>query len=220
MNILENLIYRDRFILVLNKPSGIPVHQGPSKKTSLEDFFKDLCFELPRPPSLAHRLDADTSGVLILGRHRKALRRLGELFRNNRIEKTYLAIVERTPVESEGTISLPIFKENSKTNGWKIVIDHNFGQESITYYKILKQLADGKALLELKPKTGRTHQLRVHCQAMGWPIVGDSLYGSGNREAGDKLFLHAYKIKIPLYPKKDDIELTAELPNYFNEFLK
>lgn len=217
MDILKTLIYRDGLILVLNKPSGIPVHKGPSKKESLEDYFDDLRFGLPRAPSLAHRLDADTSGVLILGRHRKALRRLGELFRNNRIDKTYLAIVEKTPVESEGIINLPIFKENSKTKGWKIIIDHNFGQESVTYYKILNQLPDGKALIEFKPQTGRTHQLRVHAQAMGWPIVGDSLYGSGTRE--DKLLLHAHKIKIPLYPKKDDIEITAELPEYFKNLV-
>ncbi|MDX1949341.1 MAG: RluA family pseudouridine synthase, partial [Rickettsiales bacterium] len=187
MNIQDLVIFKDPFIIALNKPSGIAVHKGPSNRECLEDYFDKLCYDLPRPPALAHRLDADTSGILVLGRHGKALKRLGEFFRNKRIEKTYLAIVEKTPEHPEGTIDLPIFKKNSKTKGWRIVIDKNFGQPSISHYKVLKTLEGGKALLELKPETGRTHQLRVHCQAMGWPIVGDSLYGTNSQHPADLL---------------------------------
>ncbi len=228
MNIQDLVIFKDPFIIALNKPAGLPVHKGPSKREALEDYFGQLCYDLPRPPSLAHRLDADTSGVLILGRHRKALRRLGEFFRNKRIDKTYLAIVEKTPENLEGTINLPIFKKNSKNKGWKIVIDKNFGQPAISHYKVLQNLPEGRALLELKPETGRTHQLRVHCQAMGWPIVGDSLYGKDidsnsenkpvlNNKNNQKLLLHAYNIKIPLYMNKDAISITAPIPKYFGD---
>src|SRR5256885_10303084 len=106
--IVARLIYRDGLMLVLDKPAGIAVHKGPKGGASLEDFFEHLRFGLPRPPALAHRLDRDTSGCLVLGRHRKALAHLGALFKHGRVGKTYWAIVEGGPEADAGGIDLPL----------------------------------------------------------------------------------------------------------------
>src|SRR6266487_59623 len=110
--IVDRLIYRDGLMLVIDKPAGLAVHKGPKGGESLEDYFGALRFGLPRPPALAHRLDRDTSGCLVLGRHRKATASLGLLFKHGRISKTYWAVVEGGPVEDEGTIDLPLGRLN------------------------------------------------------------------------------------------------------------
>src|SRR5213078_4685707 len=108
--IVARLIYRDGLMLVIDKPAGLPVHKGPEGGESLEDYFGALSFGLPRPPALAHRLDRDTSGCLVLGRHRKALARLGRLFASGKVEKTYWAVVEGILATEEGRIDLPLQK--------------------------------------------------------------------------------------------------------------
>lgn len=207
---LDRLLYRDGLILIINKPHGIPVHAGPKGGENMEDYFHHLKFGLPRPPFLAHRLDRDTSGCLILGRHPKALRRMGKLFESGRVEKTYWAIVEGRPPQDQGIIDASLEKVKTP-KGWSMKIsDH--GQKAITEYKILDH-KNGLSWLELSPKTGRTHQLRVHCQHLGCPIVGDWMYGTKKTLAGDPLLhLHARSVIIPLYPSKDPIEATAPPP--------
>src|SRR5262247_4105534 len=106
--IVARLIYRDGLMLVLDKPAGLAVHKGPKGGTSLEDYFDALRFGLPRPPSLAHRLDRDTSGCLVLGRHRKALATLGKLFKHGNVGKTYWAVVEGGPEADEGRIDMAL----------------------------------------------------------------------------------------------------------------
>ncbi|HXP04660.1 MAG TPA: RNA pseudouridine synthase, partial [Stellaceae bacterium] len=160
----------------------------------------------PRPPALAHRLDRDTSGCLVLGRHPKALRRLGRLFAEGKVEKTYWAIVAGIPAEPNGVIDAPLKKETRRT-GWRMEIDPA-GQRAVTEYRVLGT-ADGRAWLELKPRTGRTHQIRVHCAALGCPVVGDTTYGG---PAGAPLQLHARAISIPLYPARPAVEVTSPVP--------
>src|SRR6266550_4769652 len=106
--IVARLVYRDGLMLVIDKPAGVAVHKGPKGGASLEDYFDALRFGLPRAPALAHRLDRDTSGCLVLGRHRKALAELGRLFKTGRIGKTYWAVVEGAPAEQEGRIELSL----------------------------------------------------------------------------------------------------------------
>lgn len=113
-NIQSLILYRDAMMLVLNKPAGIAVHAGAKKNDSLDAYFKELQFGLPRLPALAHRLDKDTSGCLVLGRHAEALRRLGHLFQNNQIQKTYWAIVKGHLAEKEGIIDLPLAPQSDK----------------------------------------------------------------------------------------------------------
>jgi tRNA pseudouridine32 synthase/23S rRNA pseudouridine746 synthase len=202
----DRILYRDGLMLVIDKPAGIPVHAGPRGGPNLEAGFDALRFGLPRPPALAHRLDRDTSGCLVLGRHPKALRRLGRLFAEGKVGKIYWAIVAGIPVEPRGVIDAPLKKETRRT-GWRIEIDPT-GQRAITEYRVLGA-ADGRAWLELKPRTGRTHQIRVHCAAFGCPVVGDTTYGG---PAGVPLQLHARAISVPLYPAKPAIQVTAPVP--------
>lgn len=212
--IQDRVIYRDGLMLVLNKPAGFAVHPGPGKDPNLQPWFQHLRYGLPRDPSIAHRLDKDTSGCLILGRHAKPLRRLNDLFAKNRVEKTYWAIVHGTPPAATGDIALPLVRKR---------LPHSFGfrmevalaaegdpeaQEAHTAYKVLGA-AERFSWLELKPTTGRTHQLRVHCAALGCPIVGDEKYGQKND--GQPLHLHARAVAVPLYPNKEAIYVEAPL---------
>ncbi len=193
-------------MLVIDKPAGIPVHAGPRGGPNLEAGFGALRFGLPRPPALAHRLDRDTSGCLVLGRHPKALRRLGRLFAEGKVEKTYWAVVAGIPAEPSGVIDAPLKKE-TRRSGWRMEVDPA-GQRAVTEYRVLGT-AEGRAWLELKPRTGRTHQIRVHCAALRCPVVGDTTYGG---PAGVPLQLHARAISIPLYPARPAIAVTAPVP--------
>jgi tRNA pseudouridine32 synthase/23S rRNA pseudouridine746 synthase/23S rRNA pseudouridine1911/1915/1917 synthase len=206
-SLADRVLYRDGLILVIDKPAGIAVHPGPGGGPHLESGFEALRFGRPQPPRLAHRLDRDTSGCLVLGRHAKALRRLGALFSGGLVEKVYWAIVDGRPPETEGRIESGL-KKLTRGTGWRMVVDPE-GQRAVTDYRMLG--ADGgRAWLELHPRTGRTHQLRVHCAALGCPVVGDPVYGS--RQTGESLLLYARAIKLPLYPARRPIEITAPVP--------
>ena len=164
----ERLLYRDGLMLVLDKPAGVAVHAGPKGGASLEDDFDALRFGLPRRPALAHRLDRDTAGCLVLGRHHKALEKLGLLFKQGKIAKTYWAIVAGAPEGEEGTIDLPLGRLDDKI-GWWMKVDPN-GQKSLTLWRVKGRgtwRGAPIAWVELEPKTGRTHQLRVHCALTG-----------------------------------------------------
>ncbi|WP_245411992.1 RluA family pseudouridine synthase [Methylocella silvestris] len=196
-------------MLVIDKPAGIAVHRGPKGGANLEASFHWLRFGLPRSPALAHRLDRDTSGCLVLGRHHKALEKLGLLFKQGKIGKTYVAIVNERPEAEEGLIDLPLGRRD-ETRGWWMKVDPA-GQPSQTRWRIL---AEGAAhtLLALTPLTGRTHQLRVHCAAMGFPILGDPIYGEGG---AIPLQLHARTIEVPLYKNKEPVRVEAPIPDSF-----
>ena len=133
--VLARVLYRDGLMLIVDKPAGLPVHRGPKGGASLEDYFDALRFGLPRPPALAHRLDKDTSGCLVLGRHRKALAHLGLLFKHGKVGKTYWAVVERGPDADEGTIALPLGRLD-ETRGWWMKPDPK-GLPSVTNWKVM-----------------------------------------------------------------------------------
>jgi len=200
-------------MLVLNKPAGIAVHAGSGKSNALDQYFDDLRFGLPAKPSLAHRLDKQTSGCLVMGRHPKAIKRLGHLFMSHQAQKTYIAIVHGTPSELEGIIDIPLAQENEDKRSWRM-IGHPEGKETITHYKVLAS-NETHSLLELSPKTGRTHQLRVHCKLLGHPILGDTIYGDSSGSDAPELYLHASKIVLPFYDKKPPITVSAPLPLCF-----
>jgi len=215
MNLADRVLYRDGLVLVIDKLAGVPVHAGPGGGPNLEHWFPLLRFGLPKAPALAHRLDRDTSGVLVLGRHKKALRRLGTLFAEGRVEKVYWAVVAGVPQESEGRIEVPLAKQPRGTVGWRMVVDPQ-GQHAVTDYRVLGA-AGGRAWLELRPRTGRTHQIRVHCAALGCPVVGDVTYGG---PADHKLQLHARAISLPLYPAKPPVAVTAPVPPHMVALLR
>ena len=256
---VSRLLYRDALMLVIDKPAEFAVHRGaPNGKDrnreSLEDHFDTLRFGLPRAPALAHRLDRDTSGCLVLGRHRKALAQLGKLFKNGAIDKTYWAVVEGAPEADEGQIELPLGRLD-ETRGWWMKHDPK-GQPAVTRWTVIGRYSpppcgDGLGVgversptsvdashdlptshptlphkgggkitwLALEPLTGRTHQLRVHCAEMGWPILGDPIYGNAPRSGGEPLHLHAREIVVPLYKNRAPIRITAPVPQHIRERL-
>lgn len=209
---VARLLFRDASLLILDKPAGIAVHVTGHDKVSLDQAFEALRFGLPRVPALAHRLDRETSGCLVLGRHRQALDALGKMFASQQVEKTYLAIVDGTPEEPSGTINAPILKSGLRSK-WKLSIDPA-GQEAITDYELLG--TDGThSLLALKPRTGRTHQLRLHCRHLGCPVVGDKFYGKGE----GPLQLHAWKVSIPYYRNKPPVTAVAPIPPHMEPWM-
>ena len=251
--IQARVLHRDGLMLVIDKPAGLPVHRGPKGGANLESSFDALRFGLPRPPVLAHRLDRDTSGCLVLGRHRKATASLGLLFKHGRISKTYWAVVEGGPAEDEGTIDMPLGRLNAE-RGWWQKPDAD-GQPATTRWKVLGRgfsspppsgegsgvglnsngilvdappqpsAARGKEVnqltwLALEPVTGRTHQLRVHSAAMGWPIVGDNIYGNGPRFGEPTLHLHSREIVIPISKNKDPVHVVAPAPVHLHARLR
>lgn len=216
MTMEDRILYRDAMIIVLNKPSGLPVHPGFGGGETLEDHLESLRFGLPRKPSLAHRLDRDTSGCLALGRNKEALKRLGVLFSQNRVEKTYWAVVQGSPLENEGVVDLPL-RPVTPGRGWRMepapgVPD---AQPARTLYRVLGR-GDDIAWLELTPQTGRTHQLRVHSAAMDWPIVADRIYNPlpPPFPGYARLNLHAVRISLPVYHGKEPIVVSAPPPDH------
>lgn len=214
---VARLLYRDGLMLVIDKPAGLAVHRGPKGGESLEDHFDALRFGLPRAPALAHRLDRDTSGCLVLGRHRKALAALGKMFKNGQVGKTYWAVVEGGPAENEGRIEIALSKRD-ETRGWWMKPDPK-GMPSVTTWKVLGR-GNGLAWLAMEPVTGRTHQLRVHAAESGWPIVGDNIYGKAPREGGPVLHLHSREIVVPISKNKPPVSVTAPVPAHMHERLK
>jgi tRNA pseudouridine32 synthase / 23S rRNA pseudouridine746 synthase len=258
---LDRVLYRDGLMLVIDKPAGLSVHRGPKGGPSLEDYLDALRYGLPRRPELAHRLDKDTSGCLVLGRHRKALAHLGLLFKHRRIGKTYWAVVEGGPEAEEGMIDLPLGRLDDRIGWWMKPDPH--GLPSVTKWTVMgrtavalpspargggrgggshEHRASGFPLsvsapqpgertqepqagqskltwLALEPLTGRTHQLRVHCAAQGWPIVGDDIYGSAPRFSGPVLHLHAREIVVPISKNREPVRVVAPVPAHMRERL-
>ncbi|QCK84987.1 RNA pseudouridine synthase [Phreatobacter aquaticus] len=211
LGLIPRLLHRDASVLILDKPAGLPVHKGPGGGPNLADNLGALRFGLPRDPELAHRLDKETAGCLVLGRHHKALVRLADLFKRNEVKKTYWAVVEGGPAEDEGTIDLAMSPRDPK-RGWWMKIDPQ-GQKATTLFRVLGR-GEGRTWLALEPVTGRTHQLRLHCQAMGYPILGDPIYGSAPRHGGPGLHLLARSISLPFAPNKPAIAAEATVPSH------
>ncbi len=197
--------------LVLDKPAGLAVHRGPRGGASLEDWLEKLRLGKRHLPQPAHRLDADTAGCLVLGRTKPALAALGAIFAAGRAEKTYWAILRGGPAEPAGRIDAPLRKVSSAARGWRMEV-HPEGQAAATRWRVLGR-APGMAWVELSPETGRTHQLRVHCAAMGCSILGDPLYGAA---APEGLQLLARAIALPLDPP---LRATAPPPRHMRAAL-
>jgi tRNA pseudouridine32 synthase/23S rRNA pseudouridine746 synthase len=186
------VLFRDARFVVLDKPVGLPVHPGPRGGPSVEDWFP-LLSRRKDGPWLAHRLDADTAGCLVIAVRRSALREAQAVFAEGRADKTYWAVVQGAPAQDSGTVDAPLLRRSTPA-GWRMVADAA-GQPAATDWMV-RGRGDGIAWLELHPRTGRTHQVRVHCALLGCPVLGDPVYGGG---AGP-LHLLARAIALPLDP--------------------
>jgi tRNA pseudouridine32 synthase / 23S rRNA pseudouridine746 synthase len=207
----QRVLFQDDRIIVIDKPAGLPVHAGPRGGLNLETLLPQLAVHPKHLPMLAHRLDTDTCGCLILARKRSALRKLHDLFAAGQIGKTYWAIVEGQPSQPSGTIDGAL-KKVSDVSGWRMVVGAG-GHHAVTDYKTLGQTS-ALTWLELKPRTGRTHQIRVHCASLGCPVLGDPVYGATAKETKVLLHLIARRISIPFDEGALPIEAEAPLPDH------
>jgi tRNA pseudouridine32 synthase / 23S rRNA pseudouridine746 synthase len=210
-----HVLYKDEEMIIIDKPAGIPVHKGPGGGDTLEAHFDQLRFGAADMPGLAHRLDKDTSGCLVLGRSREAL---GRLFRDGRVRKTYWAVVAGSAAADAGVIDAPLARRSEDKRSWWMKVDAA-GDPSLTRWQVLGR-SDGLTWMALSPETGRTHQLRVHCAHIGAPIVGDAIYGGAVATGmARSLHLHARTISIP-GRTGGSIMATAEPPDHMRLLLE
>lgn len=193
------ILFQDSRFVVLDKPAGLAVHPGPRGGPSVEDFFPRLS-RRKDGPWLAHRLDADTAGCLVVALRKAALLAAQAEFAAGRAEKTYWAVCTGTPPTETGTVDAPLLRR-SDPSGWRMAIDPA-GQPARTDWRLLGA-RDGRSWIEFTPRTGRTHQIRIHAARLGCPLLGDPVYGA----AGPPLHLLARRIRLALAPA-----LTAEAP--------
>lgn len=223
------VLYKDKNIIVVNKPAGLAVQGGNKITRSLDGMLDGLRFGYEERPRLVHRLDRDTSGCLVLARTANVAAKLGKAFASRDMEKIYWALVNGEPDPLSGKIDLPLLKKENpkaqasgKNSEYEIMMVDEEGQKAVTEYRTIDMLGRKFSLMELRPLTGRTHQLRVHMQAIGCPIVGDHKYG-GATESGEalgvenKLHLHARQIMIPPMLGGKPITVTAPLPEHMKK---
>ncbi len=207
-DLVRRILLVDAHVLILDKPAGLAVHPGPATPHSLEAHLIALRQGFVRPPQPAHRLDRDTSGCLVLGRHPKAVKRLTALFAAGHVAKTYWAIVDDAPADDAGEIDAALAKVSTAADGWRMVVD-TAGKAATTRWRVLDRGA--RSLVEFTPLTGRTHQIRVHAATLGTPVAGDPVYGLGR----GPLLLHARHVAVPYRAGDAPLTATAPLPAHW-----
>ncbi|KQX25683.1 MULTISPECIES: RluA family pseudouridine synthase [unclassified Sphingomonas] len=216
------VIHQDRQAIVINKPPGLATQGGTKTEHHVDRLLDGLQFEAENRPKLVHRLDKDTSGVLLLARTSRAAAHFAKAFSSRTARKVYWAIVTGVPSITDGMIELPIGKQPG-TGGEKMHVDEKEGSPARTRYRVIERAGNRACWVELQPYTGRTHQLRVHMAAIGHPIVGDGKYGgmeaflSGT--ISRKMHLHARRLKVD-HPDGGAIDVVADLPDHFAETLR
>ncbi len=218
-----NVIYEDNDIIIINKEKGMVVHPGNGNPDGTlanaimarcKDSLSGIGGEIR--PGIVHRIDKDTSGVIIVAKNDKAHLNISNQIKEHKTTKTYLALVRGSIKENEATINMPIGR--STRDRKKMAVDKK-GKEAVTHFKVLKRYED-YTYIEVVIETGRTHQIRVHMSEIGYPIVGDTTYSNGKNKFGiEGQMLHAYKIKFVHPTTGKEVEYTAELPKYFKDIL-
>ena len=212
------VLHMDDDVIVLNKPAGLATQGGTGITKHLDGMLSALQYDRPSKPKLVHRLDKDTSGVLLLGRSSNAAAYLAKAFQTNATDKRYWALVSGVPKEYQGRIKLLMDKVQGP-HGDKMRVTET-GKKSLTDYAMVDRAAMAASWLALKPHTGRTHQLRLHCAEMGHPIIGDGKYGGDlaylTGSISKKLHLHAQSIHFP-HPKGGVMDVRAPLPPHMRE---
>jgi len=216
------IVYEDKALIVLNKPAGIAVHGGSGLSYGVIEVLRQL-----RPDAkeleLVHRLDRDTSGLLMVAKKRSMLRHLHQELRGDGVDKRYMALVRGRWETGKKQVNAPLLK-NTLRSGERMVEVTDEGKEALTLFRVLRRFGDFATLVEARPVTGRTHQIRVHARHAGHAIAGDSKYGDEDfsreiRELGGKrLFLHAYGLKVPL-PDGGELNLEAPVDEVWSQTL-
>ncbi|MCB9982516.1 MAG: RluA family pseudouridine synthase [Rhodospirillales bacterium] len=224
------VIYEDADVIALNKPAGLATQGGSKTKVHIDGLLGALADKNGVKPRLVHRLDKDTSGVLLLARSAKVAQTLGDAFKKRDIKKIYWAIVSPAPEQLDGTIKAPLTKAGG-SNKERMVVDEKDGKMAITDFMVLENALNSAAFVAFWPRTGRTHQIRVHSELIGCPIVGDKKYARlpeqeewhearrkveadfKNLNMADRLHLHARRVILP-HPsgRKKPLDITAPLP--------
>lgn len=207
------VVYQDDNVIVINKPVSVLTHSkgALNDEFTVAEFFRPLTtyHADTNRPGIVHRLDRDTSGLLIGARNDETASLLGRQFSDRKVKKTYYAVVEGSPKQPEALIDLPIGRNPKEPSSFRV---DPSGKPAQTYYKVIGH-KNGRSLVELRPTTGRTHQLRVHMAHIGTPIIGDRVYG----KSADRLYLHAAQLEITI-PTSDRRIFTADLPDEFEEY--
>jgi len=209
-NFWKNIIFENENFIIINKPSGLATQGGSGVNISVDDFISLKNYQL------VHRLDKDTSGILLIAKNSIIADYLNSAFKNKQVAKTYLALVYGELKKDSGIINIPIIKKNLGKND-RVLPDFVDGKEAITNYKVLNVFKN-YSLLELKPITGRTHQLRVHCKEIGHPIINDVKYGGKkviNNNLSNRLCLHAYEIEFNDIDGKK-IKIKTKPPEFYS----
>ncbi|MBU3077970.1 RluA family pseudouridine synthase [Sphingomonas quercus] len=215
------VIHRDAQAIVINKPPGLATQGGTKTDTHVDGLLDALRYDAEGRPKLVHRLDKDTSGVLLLARTARAAAFFAKSFSGRTARKVYWALVAGVPSIEDGMVELPIAKQPG-TGGEKMHVDEKEGSAARTRYRVIERAGNRAAWVELQPYTGRTHQLRVHMAAIGHPIVGDGKYGGPDAfltgGISRKMHLHARRLRVD-HPDGDRIDIKADLPGHFAESL-
>lgn len=221
----NRVLYRDDLVIALDKPAGLAVQGGSGQSRHLDGLLDVLRFDAKERPRLVHRLDKDTSGVLLLARTRQAAQALTAAFKSQDARKIYWAAVAGLPRPARGRIDLPLAKRGggpAKGGGEKVAPDETMGAEAVTLYAVAGRAGRKASWLALRPLTGRTHQLRVHCAAIGHPILGDGKYGGKaafppRLDGIRQLQLHAREIAVPHPADGTTLRVTAPLPAHMDQ---
>jgi 23S rRNA pseudouridine1911/1915/1917 synthase len=204
------VLYRDEHLLVVDKPAGLLVHPVPgySGPTLVHGLLHEIGGEGLRP-GIVHRLDRDTSGLLVVARDDRTLARLQSLLRRRRIHRSYVALVRGRPASRRGTIEAPIGRD--RRDPTRVSLDSDVAKPAVTHFQIAELLA-GHTLLDVDLETGRTHQIRVHLAAIGCPVAGDPLYGAGAELGLRRQFLHAARLRFDHPFGGQEVDVRSPLP--------
>jgi 23S rRNA pseudouridine1911/1915/1917 synthase len=209
------IVYEDKNLIIVDKPAGLLVHRaGDEQEPSVADFAAEHTKDSdPDRPGIVHRLDRETSGLLIIAKSPEAKAYLQDMFKERQVQKTYLALVRGHLKHAEAIIDLPLERQQSAAVRRAV---GPTGKHAVTNYKVIEEL-EGVSLVEVKPQTGRTHQIRVHFAGLGHPIIGDSVYGVSDTKLG-RHFLHASELEF-VGPDSKKIKVSSRLPAELQQYL-